>query len=624
MNSNLKFFFLIILIALVVNFSFLSEINEEKPNIVWLVTEDNSVHYMNLYTEGGAEMPVVANLANEGVIFDNAFSNAPVCSVARSTIITGAYAPRIGTQYHRKSSPVNLPKNIIPLPIYLKELGYYTTNNAKEDYNFIKENKIWDESSLKASYKNRKAGQPFFHVQNYNTTHEGKLHFNKNELSSALELNDLDSITPFPYHPDTPTFRYTQSLLHTHHKNIDKEMGKFIENLEKEGLMENTIIFFYGDHGGVLPRSKGYLYESGLNVPFVVYVPEKWSHLSPFKKGTRTSTFIDFVDLVPTVLSIAGIKIPDGMDGTPFLGKDLKKSNLEKQNITFGYADRFDEKYDLVRSVRKGKYKYIRNYQPFNVDGIYNFYRYKMLAYKEWYNLFKEGKLNKIQSQFFLPRTPEALYDIEEDPHEINNLAKHKKHKETLLNLRETLNNHVVSQPDLSFFPEPYFLENGLENAVDFGQKNKKIIESLVETANLNLYPYKDVSSEIKNALENENPWIRYWGLIVCSSFGIDAKEHLNNINLIFENDSENLVKIRAAEYLLLNNLKIDSSKINNLLKNANSESEANLMLNTLALIKTKNPNYKLELNKSVFPKKWFERENALVNRRMNYLTDSE
>ena len=136
MNSNLKFFFLIILIALVVNFSFLSEINEEKPNIVWLVTEDNSVHYMNLYTEGGAEMPVVANLANEGVIFDNAFSNAPVCSVARSTIITGAYAPRIGTQYHRKSSPVNLPENIIPLPIYLKELGYYTTNNAKEDYNF--------------------------------------------------------------------------------------------------------------------------------------------------------------------------------------------------------------------------------------------------------------------------------------------------------------------------------------------------------------------------------------------------------------------------------------------------------------------------------------------------------
>jgi len=624
MNSNFKFFFLIILIALVINFSFLPELNEEKPNIVWLVTEDNSVHYMNLYNEGGAEMPVISNLANEGVVFDNAFSNSPVCSVARSTIITGAYAPRIGTQYHRKLSPVKLPKNITPLPIYLKELGYYTSNNAKEDYNFIKENKIWDESSLKASYKNRKAGQPFFHVQNYHTTHEGKLHFNKKELISALELNDLDSITPFPYHPDTPTFRYTQSLLHTHHKNVDKEMGKFIENLEKEGLMENTIIFFYGDHGGVLPRSKGYLYESGLNVPFVVYVPKKWSHLSPFKKGTRTSTFIDFVDLVPTVLSIAGIEIPKGMDGTPFLGENLKKSNLEKQNITFGYADRFDEKYDLVRSVRKGKYKYIRNYQPFNVDGIYNYYRYKMLASKEWYNLFNKGGLNGIQSQFFLPKSPEALYNIDEDPHEINNLAKLKKHKETLLNLRETLNNHIISQPDLSFFPEPYFLENGLENAVDFGQKNKKIIESIIEVANLNLYAYKDVSLKIRDALNSDNPWIRYWGLIVCSSFGIDAKEHLNKINSMFENDSENLVKIRAAEYLLLNDLKISSSKINSLLKSAKSESEANLMLNTLALIKTKDPNYILELNKSVFPEKWIKTKNSLVNRRMDFLTNNE
>ena len=132
----------------------------------------------------------------------------------------------------------------------------------------------------------------------------------------------------------------------------------------------------------------------------MVYIPEKWKHLNPFENGTRTPTFVDFVDLLPTVLSIAGIKIPEFLDGSPFLGKDLKKVNLEKQDITFGYADRFDEKYDFVRSVRKGKYKYIRNYQPFNVDGLYNFYRYKMLAYKEWYSLYNQGKLNKIQSQF--------------------------------------------------------------------------------------------------------------------------------------------------------------------------------------------------------------------------------
>jgi arylsulfatase A-like enzyme len=598
--------------------------SDEKPNILWIVTEDNSIHYMDLYKSGGAEMPTISQLANQGVVFNNAFSNAPVCSVARSTIITGVYAPRIGTQYHRKMSKVKLPKNIKPLPAYLNQAGYYTSNNAKEDYNFIKENKVWDESSKKASYKNRKEGQPFFHVQNFHNTHEGQLHFNSKQLTSALETNELDSIMPFPFHPDTPTFRYTQSLYYNHHKDVDKEMGKFLKDLKDEGLMDNTIIFYYGDHGGVLPRSKGYLYETGLNVPMVVYVPEKWKHLNPFKIGSRTSTFVDFVDLVPTVLSLAGVNIPKGLDGTPFLGKNIDKTEIEKQNTTFGYADRFDEKYDMVRSVRKGKYKYIRNYQPFNVDGIYNFYRYKMLAYKEWYKLFQEGKLNDVQSQFFKPRLPEALYDIENDPYETQNLASSVEHQNKLLDLRSILNNHVMNQPDLSFFPEPYFLENGLENGLDFGQKNKELIKKLIQTANLSLQPYNEVKNEISESLNNKNPWVRYWGLITCSSFGLEASEHLEKINSLFKNDSENLVKIRAAEYLMLNDFNIDSKEINNLLKNAKSETEANLMLNSLALIKTKNPNYKLDFSKSFYPEKWFETENKLVNRRLNYLINNE
>ena len=598
--------------------------NDEKPNILWIVTEDNSIHYMDLYKNGGAEMPAISQLANQGVVFNNAFSNAPVCSVARSTIITGVYAPRIGTQYHRKMSKVKLPEHIKPLPTYLNQAGYYTSNNAKEDYNFIKENKVWDESSKKASYKNRKEGQPFFHVQNFHNTHEGQLHFNSKQLTSALETNELDSIMPFPFHPDTPTFRYTQSLYHNHHKDVDKEMGKFLKDLREEGLMDNTIIFYYGDHGGVLPRSKGYLYETGLNVPMVVYVPEKWKHLNPFEIGSRTSTFVDFVDLVPTVLSLAGVNIPKGLDGTPFLGKNIDKTEIEKQDITFGYADRFDEKYDLVRSVRKGKYKYIRNYQPFNVDGIYNFYRYKMLAYKEWYKLFQEGKLNDIQSQFFKSRLPEALYDIENDPYETQNLASSVEHQNKLLDLRNILSNHVMNQPDLSFFPEPYFLENGLENGLDFGQKNKELIKKLIQTANLSLEPYNEVKNEISEALDNKNPWVRYWGLITCSSFGTEASEHLEKINFLFKNDAENLVKIRAAEYLMLNDFNIESGEINNLLKNAKSETEANLMLNSLALIKTKNPNYKLDFSKSFYPEKWFETENKLVNRRLNYLTNNE
>ena len=608
----------------------ISSCNDEldpKPNILWIVTEDNSLHYMNLYTKGGAEMPNVSSLASEGVVFNNAFSNAPVCSVARSTIITGVYSPRIGTQYHRRMSLVKLPDDVKPLPVYLKEAGYYTSNNSKEDYNFIKDGEIWDESSGKASYKNRKKEQPFFHVQNFHNTHEGQLHFDQEHLENALKTNNLDSVKPFPYHPDTPTFRYTQSLYHKHHKDVDKEIGKFIKKLEDENLLDNTIIFYYADHGGVLPRSKGYIYESGLNVPLVVRVPEKFKKLSPFKAGSRTSTFVEFVDLVPTVLSLAGIEIPRSVDGKPFLGKKLKKSKLEKQNTTFGYADRFDEKYDLVRSVRVGKYKYIRNYQPFNVDGLYNFYRYKMLAYKELYKLFQDGKLNEVQSQFFKPRAPEALYNIDEDPHEIKNLAKDKNYIEILLDLRRKLNDHLVSINDLSFIPEPHLLENGLDDIVSYSEKNKDLISRLIKISDLSLNDYKQVSSKIQDALNDINPWVRYWGLIVSSSFASKALENKKQINSIFENDPENLVRMRAAEFMLLNNLEISDSKINSLLKKSNFEAETNLMLNTLANIKTSNPNYKLNLNKRVFPENWLpplREENALVNRRMNYLTESE
>jgi arylsulfatase A-like enzyme len=617
--------YLLLIIAI-----FISSCNDElnvKPNILWIVSEDNSLHYMNLYTEGGAEMPNISSLASTGVVFENAFSNAPVCSVARSTIITGVYAPRIGTQYHRKMSLVKLPDDVKPLPVYLKEAGYYTTNNSKEDYNFIKDGTIWDESSGKASYKNRKKEQPFFHVQNFHNTHEGQLHFDKDHLENALKTNNLDSIKPFPYHPDTPTFRYTQSLYHNHHKDVDNEIGKFLKKLENEGLLENTIIFYYADHGGVLPRSKGYIYESGLNVPLVVRIPEKFKKLSPFKPGTRTSSFVEFVDLVPTVLSLAGIEIPKSVDGKPFLGKKLKKSKLEKQNTTFGYADRFDEKYDLVRSIRVGKYKYIRNYQPFNIDGLYNFYRYKMLAYKEWYNLFIGGKLNDVQSQFFRPRKPEALYNIDEDPHEINNLANDISYNEILLDLRTKLNDHLISINDLSFLPEPHLLENGLNDIVGYSEKNKDLIKRLIEISDLQLYDYDEVSSQIKDALRDNNPWVRYWGLIVSSTFGNQALENKDKISFIFENDPVNLVRMRAAEFLILNNFDISDSKINSLLKKSNLEAETNLMLNTLANIKSINPLYKLNLNKEVFPENWFpplRSENALVNRRMNYLTENE
>jgi arylsulfatase A-like enzyme len=362
-----------------------SPTEQSFPNIVWLTTEDNAPHHMKLYNDQGASMPAIEKLAKEGIVFDNAFSNAPVCSVARSTLITGCYAPRVFTQFHRRAQHVPLPQGLMPFPFYLRQAGYYTTNSHKQDYNFILPEGVWDESSKKATYKNRKPGQPFFHVQNHTVTHEGSLHFNQKAIDNTAD-EDLEHIKVFPYHPDTKTFRYSYHHYHNRHVLADQQMGEFITDLEEQGLMEDTIIFYFGDHGGVLPRSKGYAYESGLQVPLVVYVPEKWKHLFHHSKGSRAETFVEFVDLAPTVLSLAGVSPPEGIDGTAVLGAYSEASKIEKKNTSFGYADRFDEKYDLVRTLRVGKYKYIRNYQPFNKDGLFNFYRYKMLAYQEWRN----------------------------------------------------------------------------------------------------------------------------------------------------------------------------------------------------------------------------------------------
>lgn len=597
-----------------------SQTDSDRPNIVWLVSEDNSKHYLKLYDEGGASMPNVEALAEKGIVFNNAFSNAPVCSVARSTIISGCYAPRVGAQYHRRVQLAPMPDGLRMFPEYLREAGYYTTNNSKEDYNFVKSEEVWDESSRTASYKKRKSGQPFFHVQNFGTTHEGQLHFTETQMDSVTTNTPTKGVAVFPYHPDTPTYRFTNAYYRDLHNKVDAQIGEFIKQLEDDSLMKNTIIFYYGDHGGVLPRSKGYLYESGLNVPMVVYVPEKWKHLAPTKMGTRTDAFVQFIDLAPTVLNLAGLEVPEQMDGKPFLGKDVTQENWNERNTTLGYADRFDEKYDLVRSIRKGKYKYIRNYQPFNIDALFNFYRYKMLAYKEWGQLYRSGKLNEAQQQFLKTRTPEALYDIKNDPHEINNLAADPSYKSILEELRSDLQRQVKSMPDLSFYPEPYFLEKGLSNPVAFGQRNKSEIAELVAIADLTLKSFKEAKPRIDSALKSENPWKRYWGLIVCSTYGEQAHSFFKPAVKMALNDKETLVRMRALEFLALAGWAVPNELFIDVVKNAKSEIETNLLLNSIALLKTIQPNFQINLPKSMFPSDWFEKEGNLVNRRIEFI----
>jgi len=593
---------------------------EERPNIVWIVTEDNSKHQLRLYEPAGAPMPNIERLAATGIVFNHAFSHAPVCSVSRSTIITGAYGPRIGSQFHRRAELAPMPDGLRMFPFYLREAGYYTTNNAKTDYN-LKDSGMWDESSNQATWRNRKSGQPFFHVQNFETTHESRLQFPATDVTSKKNETPSEGVKLFPYHPDTPLMRYTYAREQDQHRIVDRQIGEFLEKLKADGLMDSTIIFYYGDHGGVLPRSKGFIYESGLHVPLVVHLPEKWRTLAPFAPGSRVDGFVSFIDLAPTVLALAGVKPPDAMDGRAFLGAGVTAADVNGRDETYSYADRFDEKYDLVRAVRKGKFKYIRSYQPFNPDALQNNYRYQQPAYVEWRELYRAGKLNAVQRQFFERRAPEALFDVEQDPHETVNLASDPAYASTLAMLRGRLAAWVKGMPDLSFYPENVLLKEAYSNPVAFGAAHRAEIARLVEIADLSLVPFAQARARLEIALASGSPWDRYWALIACSSHGRAAEALGAVAQKLAADDSERLVRVRAAEFLGLIGAPEPQAVITEALRAAADPVEANLILNTVVLLRDGRPAYAFTIEPGWFPAAWRSDPKYELNRRLEYLT---
>ncbi|MDF7823903.1 sulfatase-like hydrolase/transferase [Pontiellaceae bacterium B12227] len=560
---------------------------QDRPNIVWLTTEDNSANWYRLYNpEHGVAMPNVECLAKDGLVFNNAYSCAPVCSAARSTIISGCYGPRTGAQYHRRQVPVAMPDGLKMFPYYLRQAGYYTSNNKKEDYNYLPSDRqgVWDMSSGKASFRKRRPGQPFFHVQNFTRTHESQLF---GELPKGKKYAvDPAEVELFPYHPDTKLFREKYAQYLTLNAMADAEMGRIIKQLEEDGLMDDTFIFHYGDHGGVLPGGKGYAHNDGLQVAMVVYVPENWKHLVPAERGSRVDGVVEFVDLSATVLNLAGVEIPAGINGKPFLGKGVKLTELNKRDSAFGYAERFDEKYDMVRFLRKGKYSYWRNYQPFNFDGLHNFYRYKQPAFREWRDLANAGELNEAQSAFYKARAPEQLFDLSSDPHEINNLADDPAYADILMDLRLALQKKVKSLPDVGFFPESTFLSESGGQGATFGLKNKKRISKMVDIADLQLTPFPEAQARIAKALRSSDATERYWGAITCSAFGEQAMPFVDDLKRLAAEDPDRLVRTRAAEFIGLTGAADPVPYLFDTLAECDDPIEVNLILNTVVLLR--------------------------------------
>ena len=526
----------------------------DRPNVVWIVSEDNSIHYLRHFFPGGAEAPNIEAMAAHGITFDRAYSCSPVCSVARTTLATSCYGPRIGTQFHRKYRTAEMPAGQKMFSAHLRDAGYYATNNSKTDYNVSGGKEAWDESSKKAGWRNRPdPKQPFFHMESHGASHESSLHFGREVFENAKTAHDPAEVTLADYHPDTPIFRYTHARYLDRIQTIDGLVGATLGKLREDGLLEDTFVFYFGDHGGVLPRGKGYIHESGLHVPLVVRVPENFKHLAEGRAfGARARGTVSFVDFGPTALRLAGAEAPAGIDGRAFLGQGVAAEEVDGRDEVFGYADRFDEKYEFVRTVVSGDYQYIRWYQPFLPGGLQNNYRYRMLAFQEWRELWRAGKLDGTRSQFFRAKPAESLFHIVDDPHEVRDLAGDPAHAEALQRLRGMLGRRVRTMPDLSFYPESRLVEI-MDDPAGFGQKQKAEIAELADIADLALRPFAEARPGLETALGSDNPWHRYWGAMACSAFGEAAKPLAPAVAELLD-DEPLVLRVRAAEFLGLVN----------------------------------------------------------------------
>lgn len=432
----------------------------------------------------------------------------------------------------------------------LRKAGYYAANNSKTDYNFVNNMKeLWDESSRNASWRKRAEGQPFFYMQSMGQSHESSLHFSQQVFENEKTKHDPAKVKLAPYHPDTPLFRYTHARYLDRIQTIDSQLGNVVKQLAVDGLLEDTFIFYFGDHGGVLPRGKGYAYESGLHVPLVVRIPKNFAHLADHQRGTRTEGFVSFIDFGPTVLNLAGLQPHKLTDGRAFLGKNVSAKALAARDEVFGYADRFDEKYDLVRTLRKGKYTYIRNFQGFYPDALQNNYRYKMLAFTEWRELDNAGTLNEAQVQFHRRRPAEQLFDVEADPHEVNNLANDPEYVKVLADLRSRMQKKLREVNDLSFYPESFMVQNALQDGVTYGTTNHKEINRLVNIADLALLPFAEAHKPLAAALKAKPPIELYWACTTASVIGEKARPLVPLVKKLLTHENL-MVRMRAAEFL--------------------------------------------------------------------------
>jgi Sulfatase len=504
-----------------------------RPNILWITSEDHGPH-LGCYGDTYAITPNVDRLAAKGMIYSRVWSNAPVCAAARTALISGIFPTSLGGQHMR--SMVSLPAGMAMYPQLLRQAGYYCTNNNKTDYNLAEPGKVWDESSGKAHWKGRKPGQPFFAIFNSTKSHESQI-----IARPHTQIHDPAKAPIPPYHPDIPESRQDWAQYYDGVTAADADAGKHLEEIAAAGLAEDTIIFYFADHGSGMPRSKRWPYNSGLQVPLVIYIPEKFKDLRPpdYRPGGKSERLVSFVDFVEPAA---------WMQGHAFLGRFMR----EAQPLAFGLRGRMDERTDLVRSVTDGRFVYIRNYMPHKIYGQHLDTMFKTPTTRAWKALHDAGKLAPEQDAFWKTKPPEELYDLEADAYEVHNLASSPEHQTTLERLRREQQSLAARIRDVGFLPEGEIHGRSPGSTpYEMGHDERKYpFHRVFEVAELASMLNPDAIPALKVAAKDDDAAIRYWAALGFLMRGRDGVRIAHDELSVALDDASPYVRIAAAEAL--------------------------------------------------------------------------
>lgn len=520
----------------------------EKPNILIMIAEDVSPElgcYGNEYTT----TPNIDEMAEGGMVYDFALTTAPICAPSRSCLMSGLYATSLGTQHLRCEIP--FPEKLKTVPELLRENGYFTSNRDKTDYNFNPEGRWEHWSSEYTPWRHRAEEQPFYSFMNIGPSHEGSVNNLQNYKRFVENLpdelfHDPAKVPLPPYYPDSPKTREIWAHYYDILSVLDRNVGIVLDSLAADGLTDETIVFFIADHGFGMPRYKRWLNKTGLHVPLVVHVPEKYGHLVPgFSKGGHNANMIGFIDLPATVLNLAGIEVPGYFEGKPIMGVNAQP----KREYVFGARDRADDMFEMSRSVSDGRYFYVRHYMPHlpYIQPGYIFSDEKE-AFRELRRLHLTGKTNVEPEKLWGKKPIEELYDWQTDPQELNNLAKDPAYAEIINRLKSKMHDWMVETRDLGLLPEAeYMIRSEGSTPYEYARESGNYRpDKILEVAEM---VGTSTEGELVKKLNDTDSGVRYWavtGLMQLDRLGNTATGALTGLL----NDPSPSVQIAAAEAL--------------------------------------------------------------------------